>query len=125
MAAPAFAYTIARAAELLGEDEELLYEIAIELEPEDGCLWIIGTGDQQTLAGLHPTGDGEPSRAPLKRPDRGREPKATQLRPIWPIASRARKAAAIGWMRCNSALFTPTITPLRQSTRPCREGCVA
>ena len=50
MAAPAFAYTIARAAELLGEDEELLYEIAIELEPEDGCLWIIGTGDQQTLA---------------------------------------------------------------------------
>lgn len=50
MAAPAFAYTIARAAELLAEDEELLYEIAIELEPEDGCLWIIGTGDQQTLA---------------------------------------------------------------------------
>jgi len=50
MAAPAFAYSIARAAELLGEDEELLYEIAIELEPEDGCLWIIGTGDQQTLA---------------------------------------------------------------------------
>ena len=50
MAAPAFAYTIARAAELLGEDEELLHDIAMELEPEDGCLWIIGTGDQETLA---------------------------------------------------------------------------
>lgn len=50
MAAPAVAYTIARAAELLGEDEELLHEIAMELQPEDGCLWIIGTGDQETLA---------------------------------------------------------------------------
>ena len=49
-AAPAFAYTIVRAAELPGEDEELLREIAIELEPEDGCLWIIGAGDQETLA---------------------------------------------------------------------------
>ena len=50
MAEPAFAYTIARAAEFLGEDEELLHEIAVEMEPEDGCLWIIGTGDQETLA---------------------------------------------------------------------------
>ena len=63
MAAPAFAYTIARAAELLGEDEELLYEIAIELEPEDGCLWIIGTGDQETLAFTQQE-DREPPRAP-------------------------------------------------------------
>ena len=50
MAAPAFTYTIARAAELLGEDEELLWEVAMELEPEDGCLWIHGIDDQQTLA---------------------------------------------------------------------------
>lgn len=50
MAAPSFAYTIARAAEILGEAEELLWEMAMELEPEDGCLWIHGTNDQQTIA---------------------------------------------------------------------------
>jgi hypothetical protein len=49
MAAPSFAYTIARAAEIR-EDEELLREMAMELEPEDGCLWIHGTDDQETLA---------------------------------------------------------------------------
>ena len=46
MAAPAHAFTISRAAEILGEDEELLWD----LEPEDGCLWIHGINDQQTMA---------------------------------------------------------------------------
>ena len=50
MAAPSFVFTIARAVEILGEDEELLREMAMELEPEDGCLWIYGTDDQQTIA---------------------------------------------------------------------------
>ena len=50
MAAPASAFTISRAAELLGEDEELLWEVATEMEPEDGMLWIHGTGDQETIA---------------------------------------------------------------------------
>jgi hypothetical protein len=40
----------ARAAEILGEDEELLWDLATNLEPEDGCLWIHGTNDQQTMA---------------------------------------------------------------------------
>jgi hypothetical protein len=57
MAAPAYAFTISRAAEILGEDEELLWDLATDLEPEDGCLWIHGTNDQQTMAfterGLH------------------------------------------------------------------------
>jgi hypothetical protein len=48
MAAPAHA--ISRAAELLGEDEELLWDMATDMEPEDGCLWIHGTDDQQTVA---------------------------------------------------------------------------
>jgi len=38
MAAPSFVYPIAYAAELLGEDEEWLLELADQLEPEDGCL---------------------------------------------------------------------------------------
>ena len=50
MAAPAWAVTIARAAELLGEDEELLWNLAEGMEPEDGRLWIHGAGDQQTMA---------------------------------------------------------------------------
>jgi hypothetical protein len=50
VAAPAHAITIRRAAEILGEDETLLWEIASDMEPEDGCLWIDDTDDQQTVA---------------------------------------------------------------------------
>lgn len=50
MAAPATAFTIRLVAEILGEDEELLWELAIGMEPEDGTLWIHDTGDQATLA---------------------------------------------------------------------------
>lgn len=50
MAAPAHVFTISRAAEILGEDEELLWELADSLAPEDGCLWIYGTSDEQTMA---------------------------------------------------------------------------
>jgi hypothetical protein len=49
MAAPSFVYTIAYAAELLGEDEEWLHELAEQLEPEDGRLWIYDTDDRATL----------------------------------------------------------------------------
>ncbi len=40
MAAPSFVFTITRVAEMLGEDEEWLHELAEQLEPEDGCLWV-------------------------------------------------------------------------------------
>ena len=50
MAAPAFAFTISRAAEMLAEDEQLLGDLADEMDPEDGCLWIHGADDQQTIA---------------------------------------------------------------------------
>ena len=50
VAAPADAITISRAAEILGEDEELLWDIATDMEPENGCLWIHDTHDQQTVA---------------------------------------------------------------------------
>ena len=38
MAAPAFAFTIIHAAEILGEDEQLLWDLADEMHPENGCL---------------------------------------------------------------------------------------
>ena len=49
MAAPSFVFTIARLAEMLGEDEEWLLELADQLEPEDGRLWIYDTDDRATL----------------------------------------------------------------------------
>ena len=49
MAAPGVVFTIARAAEMLGENIDLLDEIAEQLEPEDGCLWIYDTDDRATL----------------------------------------------------------------------------
>jgi hypothetical protein len=50
MAAPSFVFTIARLAEMLGEDEEWLHELASQLEPEDGCLWVYDTDDREMLA---------------------------------------------------------------------------
>ena len=49
MAAPAVVFTIARAAEMLGETVDLLDRIAEQLEPEDGCLWIYDTSARATL----------------------------------------------------------------------------
>ena len=42
-----FVFTIARVAEMLGEDEEWLYEVSINMDPEEGCLWVIGAGDDE------------------------------------------------------------------------------
>ena len=39
-----------RAAEFLGADEELLRDLVTNMDPEDGCHWIYGTGDEQTIA---------------------------------------------------------------------------
>jgi hypothetical protein len=49
MAAPSAVFTIARVAEMLGEDEAWLDELADQLEPEDGCLWIYDIDDRTTL----------------------------------------------------------------------------
>ncbi|HEY6670183.1 MAG TPA: hypothetical protein VI075_04520 [Methyloceanibacter sp.] len=50
MAAPGHVMTLRRAAELLGEDQELLWDMVTDMEPEHGCLWIHDTGDQHTVA---------------------------------------------------------------------------
>ena len=50
MAAPGHAITLRRAAEILGEDEELLWDMATDMGPEHGRLWIYDTDDQQTVA---------------------------------------------------------------------------
>jgi hypothetical protein len=50
MAAITHVFTISRVAQILGENEDWLFDVANEMEPEDGCLWIYGDGDQQILA---------------------------------------------------------------------------
>jgi hypothetical protein len=42
--------TIARIAAELGEEEDWLCDIASEMEPEDGLIWVYGTGDEETMA---------------------------------------------------------------------------
>jgi hypothetical protein len=49
-ATPTHAVTIRRAAEILGEDETLLWDMATDMEPEDRRLLIYDTDDQQTVA---------------------------------------------------------------------------
>ena len=50
MAAPSYVYTIARVAEMLGEDEDLLADLAMELDPGHGRVWFYDAEDRETLA---------------------------------------------------------------------------
>jgi hypothetical protein len=50
MAGISFVFTIARVAEMLGEDEEWLREISINMDPEEGHLWVMGIGEDQCPA---------------------------------------------------------------------------
>ncbi len=42
--------TIARVAQELGEDEDWLSDIAIEMEPEDGLIWVYAIDDDGIMA---------------------------------------------------------------------------
>jgi len=41
---------IAAVAQQLGVDEDLLHEISISMEPEDGVIWVGGLGDHCIMA---------------------------------------------------------------------------
>jgi hypothetical protein len=43
-------YTIARVAEMLGEDEDWVWDVATEMDPEDGLIWVYGPGDESVMA---------------------------------------------------------------------------
>ena len=45
MAGIPYVFTISHVAEMLGEDEEWLREISINMDSEEGCLWVIGVGE--------------------------------------------------------------------------------
>jgi hypothetical protein len=56
MAAPSHVFTIARVAKMLGEDEAWLEEIAMEMEPEDGRVWIWDVDDDYQITAFTPFG---------------------------------------------------------------------
>jgi hypothetical protein len=50
MAGISYVFTISRVAEMLGEHEEWLDEISVQLDPDDGRLRVLGLGDEATTA---------------------------------------------------------------------------
>jgi len=50
MAAISTVFTIGYVANLLGEDEDWLFELSIGMEPEDGSLWVYGIGEDAVPA---------------------------------------------------------------------------
>jgi hypothetical protein len=50
VAAPSSVFTIARVAEMLGEDVDWLLDVALEMDPEDGCLTAYDVNHEGTTA---------------------------------------------------------------------------
>ncbi len=42
--------TISHVAKELGENEDWLFDVASEMEPEDGLIWVYGIGDDGVMA---------------------------------------------------------------------------
>ena len=42
--------TLSHVAEMLGEDEDWLFEVAEEMDTEDGELWVVGVGEEGVMA---------------------------------------------------------------------------
>ena len=42
--------TIDRVARDLGEDVNFVFGVAIEMEPEDGLIWVLSLGDESVMA---------------------------------------------------------------------------
>jgi len=43
-------FTLSHVAEMLGEDEDWLFEVAEEMDAEDGQLWVLGVGEDGVMA---------------------------------------------------------------------------
>jgi hypothetical protein len=43
-------FTLSHVAEMLAEDEEWLFEVAEEMDTEDGQLWVVGVGEDGVMA---------------------------------------------------------------------------
>ena len=45
-----YVFTLGHVAEMLGEDEDWLFEVAEEMDTEDGQLWVVGVGEDGVMA---------------------------------------------------------------------------
>jgi hypothetical protein len=52
MAGISYVFTITRAAQIPGEDEDWLHEICTEMDTEDGRLIVLGPGEDNGLHAL-------------------------------------------------------------------------
>jgi hypothetical protein len=43
-------HTIARVAAMLGENEDWLHDVAIEMDQEDGLIWVYGPANESVMA---------------------------------------------------------------------------
>jgi hypothetical protein len=50
LAAISFVFTITYVAKLLGEDEDWLHELSIDMEPEDGRIYVFSGTDESVTA---------------------------------------------------------------------------
>ena len=95
MAAASYVFTIRRVAKMLNENEDRFHELALEMEPEDGCLTVWGTGDRSTTAF---TSDGlEYLRQPRRRAQKIREALPSSLRHTSPaVLTGCIRASRVG-----------------------------
>jgi hypothetical protein len=81
MAAISAVFTIGYVANLLGEDENWIFDLAINRFPEDGCLWVHGVGEDGVPAF---TRDGTKTCArssPMNVPSAADRPPSRQSKP--------------------------------------------
>jgi hypothetical protein len=49
-ARPTSSESATRVAEMLGEPEDWLWDVAVEMDQEDGLIWVYGPGDKSVMA---------------------------------------------------------------------------
>jgi hypothetical protein len=52
-------HTVGRVAKDLGVDEDLIHELTLGLEPEDGVIWVYGVDDDDGILAFTDEGVGE------------------------------------------------------------------
>src|SRR5262249_16995017 len=135
MAAISHVFTIRRAAQILGRDEDLLWELSDQLEPEDGKLWVCDIDGAETPR-LHPRwhrgssrnyqGSDRSRRLISRRVYRGAQRMLTVLRPRLVLLRRLADLAAKQRQRLPEAVRVEVRQPGRREgafeDRPDRTG---
>ena len=68
---------------MLSKDEDLISDLAMQLEPEDGRLWIYDTDDREKLGFTDAASRASRSSSSIRSGERGQPASAHQPRP-WP-----------------------------------------